>query len=361
MAKSVQEKNAFHRDPPDNSGRAVEGLIPSDEQLRNLLGLGEGSAVAAVLQGSLLSPIRDLTSNHGKRIRGQLVALACRLVNDTAQPSVVTAKRCKYGAEVVELIHAGSLIVDDIEDGSRMRRGEPALHVRYGLPVALNAGNWLYFWPFHLIEELDLPSETALAIYQYYHRTLLRAHFGQAIDLGSRVDALAQQQVSEVCHRSLQLKTGALMGFAMVLGGAFGGAPAKALAILNEFGCELGVALQMFDDLGNVIGLREPSKQYEDLMLCRPSWAWACAATNSSPEDYQRFVTAVSKLPDEIEVKAWIDEHDLIGIARASARAHLDAVYDNLRNRFETENIRWSARPFEELRRLGEEIAIAYG
>jgi hypothetical protein len=54
---------------------------------------------------------------------------------------------------VVEFIHAGSLVVEDIEDGSRIRRGRVALHVRYGMPVALNAGNWLYFWPFELLKK----------------------------------------------------------------------------------------------------------------------------------------------------------------------------------------------------------------
>jgi geranylgeranyl pyrophosphate synthase len=146
-------------------------------------------------------------------------------VNDGNPFSVIGARQCRIGAEVVELIHAGSLVVDDIEDGSRIRRGKPALHMRYGLPIALNAGNWLYFWPLELVKALELPSETTLSVYEYYHETLLRAHFGQAIDLGSRVDKLPQNCVAEVCRASMALKSGALMGFAMVLGGAIGRAP----------------------------------------------------------------------------------------------------------------------------------------
>src|SRR5215813_1995113 len=114
----------------------------------------------------------------------------------------------------------GSLVVDDIEDGSMIRRGKPALHIRYGLPTALNAGNWLYFWPFQLIKALELPNRTALSVYEDYHRTLLRAHVGQAMDLGSGVDRLPQSRVPEVCLATMELKTGALMGFAMVLGAA---------------------------------------------------------------------------------------------------------------------------------------------
>lgn len=341
--------------------RAPNGLLIDNANLTKLLGVNCGAALEDIVRTALLSPVKDLTSNHGKRIRGQLVHLSWRLVSEGNPFSVVGAKQCRTCAEVVELIHAGSLVVDDIEDGSRIRRGKPALHILYGLPIALNAGNWLYFWPFELIKALDLPSETALLVYEYYHQTLLRAHFGQAIDLGSRVDRLLQSCVAEVCRTSMALKTGALMGFAMVLGGASGGAPKATILALDDFGRELGVALQMFDDLGNVLGIREPSKRYEDLTLFRPSWAWACAAKASSPNGYQQFVSAVNTLPDRRELEAWINQHHLIQTMREGARNQLESAYNRLRAGLESQHVRWSPRAFEELRKLGEEIAVAYG
>ena len=308
-----------------------------------------------------MGPVKELTSNHGKRIRGQLVHFGCRLVTEGKPFSSSAAKQCRTCAEIIELIHAGSLIVDDIEDGSRIRRGKPALHIRYGLPIALNAGNWLYFWPFELVKALDLPSETTLLVYEYYHQTLLRAHFGQAIDLGSRVDRLLQSCVAEVCRASMALKTGAVMGFAMVLGGAIGRATKETILALDDFGRELGVALQMFDDLGNVLGVREPSKRYEDLTLYRPSWAWACAAKTSSPNGYQQFVSAVNKLPDTRELETWMNQHNLIQTMREGARNQLQSAYDRLRAGLESQHVGWSPRAFEELRKLGEGIAVAYG
>lgn len=340
--------------------RAPNGFLVDNANLVKLLGFEYGRAVEDVIQRAILSPLQDLISNRGKRIRGQLVHLSWRLVNDGNPFSVIQAKQCRIGAEVVELIHAGSLVVDDIEDGSRIRRGKPALHMRYGLPIALNAGNWLYFWPFELVKTLELPSETTLSVYEYYHETLLRAHFGQAIDLGSRVDKLPQSCVAEVCRTSMALKSGALMGFAMILGGAIGGASRKTILALGDFGRELGVALQMFDDLGNVLGTREPSKRYEDLTLYRPSWAWACAA-KSSPKGYQQFVAAVNKLPDARELEAWIGKHDLIQMMREDARQQLESSYSRLRNVLESQRVAWSLHAFQELRQLGEEIAVAYG
>jgi geranylgeranyl pyrophosphate synthase len=338
----------------------VKGPLIDGAELSRLLDLKRGAAVDDIIRAALLNPVTDLTSNQGKRIRGQLVTLGYRLVSDCNPNSVLAAKRCRTCSEVVELIHAGSLVVDDIEDGSTSRRGKPALHIRYGEPIALNVGNWLYFWPFELVKKLDLPAEAALLIYERYHKTLLRAHFGQAVDLGVRIDRLPQSRVAEVCLAAMELKTGALMGFAMALGGAIGGSSERVIGLLDGFGRELGVALQMFDDLGNVVGRREPMKRYEDLMLCRPSWAWACAAKNGSSSQYSEFVSAAGKLPDARELESWIDRHNLIAQIRDDARQQLQSAYGQLKAGLESQYGRWSARDFAELRALGEEIAVAY-
>jgi geranylgeranyl pyrophosphate synthase len=159
----------------------------------------------------------------------------------------------------------------------------------------------------------------------------------------------------------MKLKTGALMGFAMIMGGAIAGASERLLSVLDEFGRDLGVALQMFDDLGNVIGKCEPSKRYEDLELCRPSWVWACVANSSTPEAYERFCAAAAKLPDAQELEIWIEEQNLMQRVRASARRQLDFAFRQLESRLDGHRTRWSKCAFDELRRLGEEITIAYG
>jgi geranylgeranyl pyrophosphate synthase len=339
----------------------AETILPAREQWLESLGVDQCGAVEQILQRALLDPIQELTSIRGKRIRGQLVEFSHRLLSDDIPASALAATRCRLAAQAIEFIHAGSLIVDDIEDGSSVRRGRPALHLRYPMPIALNAGNWLYFWPFDLFKKLELPKEQLLHIYESCHRTLLRAHFGQAIDLGAKIDTLAQAQVKEVCVASMGLKTGALMGFASLLGAAVAGAPNTLLSILDDFGRDLGAALQMFDDLGNALGRCEPAKRYEDLMLSRPSWVWACAATNSDPGDYQEFLGAVRRLPDGTDLEAWMAEHEIIHQTRQSARKYLEVSFDMLEQRLVAAGARWSRRAFDELRDLGEEIAVAYG
>ena len=127
-----------------------------------------------------------------------------------------------------------------------------------------------------------------LFAYERYNRTLLRAHFGQALDLGAKLPYMPQDSVAEVCLADMKLKTGALMGFAALLGGTVAQAnPITCLSALDAFGVDLGIALQMYDDLGNVIGKGDPQKRYEDLSLSRPSWAWACAANCTDAYEYR--------------------------------------------------------------------------
>ena len=336
------------------------GILPGGSRLAELLGLDDTSPIEDVLRSALLDLLAELASTPGKRIRGQLVTLSYRLVSDTP-PSVHAMKQCRRCADVVELLHAGSLIIDDIEDGSTVRRGRPALHIQFGIPLALNAGNWLYFWPLELLRETELQSEKIFYLYEHYHRTLLRAHFGQAVDLSARIGTLSQCRVVAACLASMKLKTGAIMGFATILGGAIAGASERLLSILEEFGRELGVALQMFNDLGNVIGKRDPSKRYEDLKLYRPSWVWACAAGSSTPKRYRQFCAAVARLPDADELEIWMEEHNLVQRLRASAHHHLDAAFKQLEERLNGHDVHWSKCVFDELRQLGEEITVAYG
>jgi phytoene desaturase len=300
------------------------GLLPEGSGLSTLLGLRIGGPVDDLLREVLLDPVEDLTCRPGKKIRGKLVRLGYQLARDLSP--VYKAARPDWGrcAEVIELLHAGSLVVDDIQDGSQIRRGQPSLHVRYGLPVALNAGNWLYFWPLQILKEMELTEEQELSLYRYYHQTLLRAHFGQALDVGLRIDSVGQKRVPGVCLSSMELKTGALIAFSLVMGAVLGGASQALINRLEEFGQGFGVALQMFDDLGNLGGRTDPSKRYEDLALGRPSWVWAHAARNYPPESYEQFVSAVLKLPEAESLLDWLRRNDFPRQAKREAHKHLE-------------------------------------
>jgi geranylgeranyl pyrophosphate synthase len=355
ILEEPQQKNSR------KAGRAkVGGMLPGKGYLAELLGMDDTSPIEDILRSALFDLLAEFASSRGKRIRGQLVKLSFRLVS-YSPPSVLQIKQCRWCADVVELIHTGSLIIDDIEDGSSIRRGRPALHIKVGVPLALNAGNWLYFWGLEVLRMTELPDEKIFHLYEHCHRTLLRAHFGQAVDLSARIGTLSQCRVAAACLASMKLKTGALMALATFLGGTIAGASERVLSSLDEFGQELGVSLQMFNDLGNVIGNCDPSKRYEDLKLYRPSWVWACAANSSTPRHYKQFCAAVARLPHAEELEVWMQEHNLVRRVRASAHHHLYAAFHRLEERLNSHKAHWSKCVFDELRQLGEGIAVAYG
>ena len=214
---------------------------------------------------------RDILNRPSRFFRGRLTELAWQLGGGPGEPPAL------LGA-LVEVVHAGSLIVDDIEDGSQERRGVPAVHVVHGLPRALNAGNWMYFWALSMVDRLApaVRDRIRAGLVQ----TMLDCHLGQGLDLTARIDRLSQAEVAALVATTTTLKTGALMSFAARLGAAAAGARAEHEEGLARFGRRLGVGLQMLDDFGNLTGGSEgnASKALEDLRNGRVSWAWAFAA-----------------------------------------------------------------------------------
>lgn len=271
---------------------------------------------------ALAGPVREFLSRPGKKFRGRLVELSWRLAGrtDPVPPPLPLA---------VELLHAGSLIVDDIEDGSVHRRGRAALHRVVGLPLALNAGNWLYFRPLALVRGLGFPPETELAVLREAGEAVRRCHEGQALDLAARVGDLARDEVPALAATISEWKTGALMGLAAGLGATAAGADSARIEVLTRFGSRLGVGLQMQNDLA---GLAGPGP-HEDLLHGRVTWPWAWAADRLPPARFRALQVRSLRLAEDA---AGGDElapalRAVIGpTARDRVRGGLDAAYADL-------------------------------
>ena len=220
---------------------------------------------------SLAGPLREYLARPGKRFRGRLTAIAWRAAGRAGEPPPQLPL-------LVELLHAGSLVADDIEDGSVQRRGRAALHRLVGLPVALNAGNWLYFTPADLLAAAALPPATELRLHRAVAAAVRAGHEGQALDLSARAGDLHPADLAPVALAVSERKTGALMGLAARLGAEAAGAAPDAVESLAAFGVALGVGLQMLNDLAELTGAAGPLKHPEDLVHGRATWPWAWAA-----------------------------------------------------------------------------------
>ena len=280
----------------------------------------------ALWETALTGPVVEFLNRPGKRFRGRLVSLAWALAGRDDDPPVELPL-------LVELLHAGSLIVDDIEDGSIQRRGRATLHRLVGVPSALNIGNWLYFWPQTLLKSLDLPAATELNLHRLWADAVRVCHEGQALDLTARIGDLHPSEVISVCRVISEWKTGALMGMAAELGATAAGGDAELIASLRTFGVRLGVGLQMQNDLGELTGAAGPIKHPEDIIHGRITWPWAWAAERLPAAKFDALQVRGTKLAAGVGDAAALATDLLAALGRdpiEPVRAALDEAYHDL-------------------------------
>lgn len=316
-----------------NGSVSLETDLPTGFKLNRLLGVETSDQLEELIGRVLHEPLRNFLNRPSKAIRAELVKIAFLLCSDRDQTlSQQDEDLCEKAAHLLELIHAGSLVVDDIQDSSLNRRGGLTLHREYGLPIALNAGNWLYFWPLREAQALPLSAEVRLRILEACHLTMLRAHYGQALDVGVAIDTVERERIAEVCRLARSLKSGALMALAARVGGLLANADEERLEVIESFGSGFGLALQMFDDIGNLRSSRDIEKRFEDLRLRRASYLWEVASEKLSPTDFVRFVELSGCLPEATEeFVEFLELTQLEFAARREAQDFLKNVLSGLR------------------------------
>ena len=234
--------------------------------------------VKGLLDRSLLEPVRDFTRCEGKRVRGSLLQLSYELSGGTGQVSAAVS-------QAIEHLHAGSLIIDDIQDDSKTRRGQATLHRSLGVPLAINAGNWMYFNALDYLSDARLPSEQRLLLVEAMIHAARRCHEGQAIDLHARIDSVPAAHWHETTLSISTLKTGALVALAVEMGCIAADPRSPLLPVLQRFGRQIGIALQMRNDLEELAHIAESQEmpgtgedvRDDDLRHARLTWPWVWA------------------------------------------------------------------------------------
>jgi geranylgeranyl pyrophosphate synthase/predicted secreted hydrolase len=261
---AVDTLKAFFGEVGKETRRSMQSLLPftpSYEQARDLIAAEdrdawmEGVDIDAFAR-AFIDPVREVADRGGKSWRSYAALACCDAVGGDSRQYV-------QWLAMPELLHVGSLIVDDVEDQSDIRRGGPCCHVIYGQPIAINAGTACYFLGQKLLSSRSLSDTDKLRIYDLYFAALRAGHSGQALDLYGLDDAmneavergesLALEARVRAIHR---LKTAAPAAALARMGAVAGGGNDAQIEALGCFFESVGLAFQIMDDVLNLRGFK---------------------------------------------------------------------------------------------------------
>ena len=175
-----------------------------------------------------------LQSAGGKRLRPAMVLLASKVVGNG------TSSAIQLGA-VVEMIHAATLVHDDVIDAAETRRGRPSTNVKWGNHTCVLAGDWLYMQAFQIalrernFQILDLLISLTQMMVE-----------GELIQL----ERIGKIDISEAdCMELVDRKTACLFSVCARLGAIAAGGDTHAQERLAEYAWNLGMAFQLVDDM----------------------------------------------------------------------------------------------------------------
>lgn len=281
----------------------------------------------------------------GKRLRMLLPGWVCH--NLGGEPEAAA----NFGVGL-ELIHNGTLVHDDVQDGDEWRRGQPSVWKRWGQPQAINVGDAMYFWGMAVVADGDESGWVA----GHVARSVVATITGQVMEFQLRPGPSAQDaSASETGagdspsstpaldsswdgdHLEPSLaawvatanaKTGALFG-ACVAAGAIAAGRMEEADILagQELGEALGLIFQVQDDFLDLVGDKGRERAGTDLAEGKLSYPVAWLYQNGAPEVVGR-VRAIVDAPRTETSDAMVDE----GLALLGEHGAIEATANWLRN-----------------------------
>ena len=202
------------------------------------------------LNKAIAEPIWEFLERGGKRWRPALFLLIIEALGKNPKDFVDFAI-------IPEVIHNGTLMVDDVEDASEFRRGKPCTYKIYGLDIAINAGNAMYYLPLlPLIKNREKISKEKLCkVYEIYVQEMISLSLGQAMDIAwhrgiANADKLEEKDYLQMCA----YKTGTLARMSAKIAAVLADANEELTDKLGHFAESIGVAFQMQDDILDLTG-----------------------------------------------------------------------------------------------------------
>ena len=251
-----------------------------------------------------------LQQSGGKRLRPALLLLSARFSGGGGKTAI------QLGA-VVEMIHAATLVHDDVIDVAQTRRGRPSANVQWGNHTCVLAGDWLYMQAFQVaLKERN------------FHVLDLLIGLTQMMVEGEliQLDRIGRIGITEAdCMELVDRKTACLFSACARLGAVAAGAESAAEDKLGEFAWNLGMAFQLIDDLLDFVSQEDTLGKPVggDLKEGKVTLPLVYALEQASPEERALVETVLrDRNYDEVsfaDIFAMVERHN--GIQRTRERA----------------------------------------
>ncbi len=186
-----------------------------------------------------------LIVNGGKRLRPYMVIKSCQVLGGKTKEAMIAA-----GA--VEMVHNFTLVHDDIMDNDETRHGVPTTHKRFGIPIAILAGDVLFSKAFQVVSKVNLPSKSTSELVSRLSKACVDICEGQLLDIKMAESKKIPTQNKYI--KMISKKTAALFDVSCSMGAICAKSKSKDISNLSSFGKNLGIAFQITDDLIGVMG-----------------------------------------------------------------------------------------------------------
>ena len=186
-----------------------------------------------------------LIVNGGKRLRPYMVIRSCQILGGKSSTAMIAAS-------AVEMVHNFTLVHDDIMDNDEMRHGVPTVHKKFGMPIAILAGDVLFSKAFQIISESKLSPNANTHLISRLAKACVDVCEGQLLDIKMADEKRIPTEAEYITM--IGKKTAALFDVSCAMGAICATNKPKDISNLSTFGRNLGIAFQITDDLIGVMG-----------------------------------------------------------------------------------------------------------
>lgn len=233
------------------------------------------------------APFNHVAQVKGKEIRAQLID-AFNLWIRLPEETVNTVK------DVTGKLHNASLLIDDIEDNSQLRRGVPCAHLIFGVANTINSANYVYFEAMQDCLKLNCPEAI-----QVFIEELLMLHKGQGMDIYWRDNSVCPSEQEYI--QMVQNKTGGLFRLCIRMMQAV----AKNNTQFNKLVNDMSSLFQILDDYLNL-----QSQEYHDLKnfaedITEGKFSFPVIHSINSTPNSTELLSILRRRPTDIELKQY--------------------------------------------------------